>query len=226
MTDTTSEMMKTVTPSPSNSVQSISESIPSISMSNQKTATGVGTIFSTPSFASQNMFGTKTPAPTNGGLYIIKIIFIGIILSLLGYNLYLYIVEGTDILNKYFGIDLWSFKRDVREEKPKDKGNISNVVEKTKDIVTNSGQRIKNRNKTNVQKALENNTQENTQEDNVDQDKSNNNIVFKGNNKGAYCYIGSENGTRSCVKIKSGDSCQSKQIFPSLNMCINPNLRN
>ena len=217
--------MKTVTPSPSKSVKSISESLPSISLSNTKTPTSG---FASPSFSSQYKSETLGSNLATGGLYIVKILFIGIILSLLGYNLYLYLVEGTDILSKYFGITLWPYKKDVREEDTHEVSNVSNAVKKTKDIITNAGDRIKDREKTDVQVALENNTQDNSnrEKDNVEQDNTDSNMVFKGNNKGAYCYIGSENGTRSCVKIESGDSCQSKQIFPTLNMCINPNLRN
>lgn len=40
-----------------------------------------------------------------------------------------------------------------------------------------------------------------------------------------WCYIGSEGGGRSCVRLSEGQSCNSGEIFGSSEVCINPNLR-
>lgn len=40
-----------------------------------------------------------------------------------------------------------------------------------------------------------------------------------------YCYIGTQQGKRSCIKIDDDDQCMSKNIFPSMDICIHPNLR-
>jgi hypothetical protein len=40
-----------------------------------------------------------------------------------------------------------------------------------------------------------------------------------------YCYIGYDNGQRECVDVYAGDVCMSGEIFPSLDICINPKLR-
>jgi len=40
-----------------------------------------------------------------------------------------------------------------------------------------------------------------------------------------YCYIGYDNGQRECVDVYAGDICMSGEIFPSLDICINPKLR-
>lgn len=45
-------------------------------------------------------------------------------------------------------------------------------------------------------------------------------------NKKNYCFIGSNsNGIRSCAEMNESDKCMSGDIFPSLDICINPNLR-
>ena len=45
-------------------------------------------------------------------------------------------------------------------------------------------------------------------------------------NKKNYCFIGSNsNGTRSCAEMNETDKCMSGDIFPSLDICLNPNLR-
>ena len=43
--------------------------------------------------------------------------------------------------------------------------------------------------------------------------------------KSGYCFIGTANGVRSCARIKKGTKCMSGEIFPSLNICVNPALR-
>ena len=43
--------------------------------------------------------------------------------------------------------------------------------------------------------------------------------------KSGYCYIGEDRGYRSCIELSPGDKCMSGDIFPSMDICINPNLR-
>lgn len=47
----------------------------------------------------------------------------------------------------------------------------------------------------------------------------------KPNGKSGYCYIGEDRGFRSCIKVGQKDVCMSGDIFPSRDICINPNLR-
>lgn len=43
--------------------------------------------------------------------------------------------------------------------------------------------------------------------------------------KAGFCYIGEDRGFRSCIEIKENDVCMSGQIFPTSDICVNPNLR-
>lgn len=43
--------------------------------------------------------------------------------------------------------------------------------------------------------------------------------------KSGYCYIGTDDGFRSCIKVGANDICMSEDIFPTMDICINPNLR-
>lgn len=43
--------------------------------------------------------------------------------------------------------------------------------------------------------------------------------------KEGWCYIGEEQEYRSCVSVGVNDTCMSGDIFPTLDICINPNLR-
>lgn len=43
--------------------------------------------------------------------------------------------------------------------------------------------------------------------------------------KTGYCYIGTDRGYRSCVRVEEGDQCMSGEIFPTMDKCVNPKLR-
>jgi len=42
-------------------------------------------------------------------------------------------------------------------------------------------------------------------------------------NYNGFCYIGFDNNKRVCTNIYEGDICMSGQIFPTMNVCVNPN---
>lgn len=43
--------------------------------------------------------------------------------------------------------------------------------------------------------------------------------------KGGFCLIGEVNGTRTCLKVGETETCMSNKIYPSLEICQDPNLR-
>ena len=43
--------------------------------------------------------------------------------------------------------------------------------------------------------------------------------------KAGYCYIGEDRGFRSCIEVGEGDKCMSGNIFPTMEICVNPSLR-
>jgi hypothetical protein len=43
--------------------------------------------------------------------------------------------------------------------------------------------------------------------------------------KSGWCYIGEERGYRTCAEVGVNDTCMSGDIFPSQQICVNPNLR-
>lgn len=42
---------------------------------------------------------------------------------------------------------------------------------------------------------------------------------------GGFCYIGEDRGVRSCMPVGANDKCMSKQIYPTMEICVNPSLR-
>ena len=43
--------------------------------------------------------------------------------------------------------------------------------------------------------------------------------------KAGWCFIGEDRGFRTCAEVSSNDMCMSGDIFPTQEICINPNLR-
>jgi hypothetical protein len=43
--------------------------------------------------------------------------------------------------------------------------------------------------------------------------------------KAGWCFIGEDRGYRTCSKVGENDKCMSGDIFPTQQLCINPNLR-
>jgi hypothetical protein len=40
-----------------------------------------------------------------------------------------------------------------------------------------------------------------------------------------FCYVGEGEGTRHCVRVTDKDVCMSGDVFPTMDVCINPKLR-
>ena len=192
MSESVPNIMKTVTPSPNAS------SSPSINKSTTR----------------------RIPFALDGGGNIIKILLIVFIILFLGYNLYLYYYEGTDILGKYFGINIGG--RSVNNVE--DVKQVVNTQEAAADTKTENAEedKLERKSESPVQQAI--NKPSVTREDNVESDVSTESEIQKAK-KGNYCYIGTDRTFRSCVKMNDFDTCVSGKIFPTKDICINPNLR-
>ena len=49
--------------------------------------------------------------------------------------------------------------------------------------------------------------------------------IQKGASKAGFCYIGEDRGFRTCQEVGVNDTCMSGEIFPTRDVCVNPNLR-
>jgi hypothetical protein len=59
----------------------------------------------------------------------------------------------------------------------------------------------------------------------VQKEKSEPQPVHSDSQQQGYCYIGKINNSRYCAKVSSRNSCMSGDIFPTMAVCVNPNLR-
>ena len=43
--------------------------------------------------------------------------------------------------------------------------------------------------------------------------------------KVGYCYVGEDKGFRTCINVNQAHKCMSGEIFPTMDVCVNPSLR-
>ena len=216
MSETIPAIMKSITPSKS---PSMVESTPSLSAKISESVK-----------QTTSKMPSLSPQSDDGGAMMMKIGLIVLALAFLAYNVYLYYYEGTDILGKLFGMSLVGTGKvaqatvDVAAEGTK--GTVNVAQEVTRDVtgkVEEVGQKIENRADDRVGRAIEGPNNLND-EDTTKADISTESEIQQPKQSG-YCYIGTDRTFRSCVKMNAGDTCASKQVFPTKDICINPELR-
>ena len=134
-------------------------------------------------------------------------------------------------LDEYFGMGITGIAQgtekvvDTVAEGTKDTISVAqNVTDKGLDVVAEGGEEIKERAESPIERNQDEEKKIEEEGQNVDTESSFASSLKK-TVKGGYCYIGTDRTYRSCVKINPGDVCMSNQIYPTKDICINPNLR-
>jgi len=178
-------------------------------------------------------------------------IIIFLILSFLGFNIFVYLAKGTQditnvfapLLHKIFGSAaiVTGQTIDVAAEGAKAVvGETANVVNtgltSIQNITPNGApsslqtqsvqgtippQDVTINNTLN--KAL--NTSQQSQQGEDYQAYEASSSVHSGGGQAGWCYVGEDRGFRTCAQVTASDKCMSGDIFPSQELCINPNLR-
>ena len=181
-------------------------------------------------------------------------VIIFLILAFLGFNIFVYLAKGTQDITNFFGpflekilgtgISTAGQVVDVSAEGAKA------VVTGTADVLNTgltdvqkltpnglaASSSISNQSinssipqpditqNNNLNKAL--NSQQNQQGNNdYEANQASSSIYSGGSGQAGWCYIGEDKGYRTCAKVDVNDTCMSGDIFPSQDLCINPNLR-
>lgn len=139
-----------------------------------------------------------------------KVLLILIILSILGINVFFYIYRGADIV--YTNVE-------------KSIDDVAYYTGKGGEIVTKKTASTTK----NILDELENSLIPKIEYKDPRYNSSNTDDRIISNKpitgKSGYCYIGSDNNYRTCVQVYPSDICMSGDIFPSMDICINPSLR-
>ena len=175
-----------------------------------------------------------------------------LILAFLGFNIFVYLAKGTQDITNFFGplikmvVGLTAVITgdvvDVAAEGTKtvvdatagtiDKGltAVQNITPNTPnsnfkappsqpqqqqpDLMANNT----------LNKAINTSQSKQPSSSNYQADDSTSNIQG-GTTKSGWCYIGEDRGFRSCAQVGDNDKCMSGDIFPTQEVCVNPNLR-
>ena len=207
--------------------------------------TGTPNSLSAASLRSSATPSIKPPLVSNNSEWstwnIITIVLIVVVLALLGLNIFSYLAKGTDVIGDFLArfsshvpgtaakvIDTsvvgTQVAADVAAGTVKDAGDVLSreLNLKRRDLWESRDKGVK--------KSIENRDMpginkfpEHEPDDSYIESAGDNNIQER--HKPGYCYIGTDRGYRSCIKVNSADQCESKKIFPSMDICINPSLR-
>lgn len=168
-----------------------------------KTAAPDPTLFSEPT-----VFKEGSSSSSNDVLFYVKIALILVLITLLGLNIYFYMTEGVTLYTKIFG------DGSENEEKQEQEDPIEDALEEKKE---------KDQYKPDpIEKALDEPRKKN--EPTPSPDLSNEADIQMAK-KAGYCYVGTLNKKRTCIEIDEDDKCMSGDIFPTRDICVNPNLR-
>jgi len=160
-------------------------------------------------------------------------------LALIGFNIFAYLAKGTQSINQTFGP---VFKQILVALGMTASQTVDVAASGTKSVV-NTTANVTDAGLTTVQNVLPTsniqnqpdisttNRALNTQKaaaiesnNGYQEDDATSNIQM-GSTKSGFCYIGEDRGYRSCAYVGEGDKCISGEIFPTNEICINPNLR-
>jgi len=154
-------------------------------------------------------------------------------ITVLAVNVYSFVTEGVDAYSYMFNSKPKSQEKELTlNQDEKDSGEDDTAI----DVAAEKISKENKKNPTelenvmeNVMENSENNVKDSLETNIVEKATDNykaNNVSLNAKSKAGYCYAGSDRGVRTCVKVGEDDVCMSGEIYPSLDLCVNPNLKN
>jgi hypothetical protein len=184
------------------------------------------------------------------GLSLLTWLMIIMILAFLGFNIFTYLAQGTDaasglltpLLRAIFGtsVAVAGETIDVAAEGGKAAASgVSTGLSAVQDITPNkASSSVKSSSvedneemeeaKNSLNKAINQSNSSNKKyksSDDGDYEPNEASSSIHETGKAGWCFIGDDRGHRTCTKVSENDKCMSGDIFPSQEICINPNLR-
>jgi len=174
-----------------------------------------------------------------------------LILAFLGFNIFAYLAKGTQtvadifapLTEKIFGttVAVTGQAVDVTAEGAKavvggTAGAIQGGLTAVQDITPNGAtapssvkgqpinqQQVDITQQSTLNRALNTAQSQQPQQQDYQANEASSSVHSAG--KAGWCYIGDDRGFRSCAQVGVNDTCMSGDIFPSQEICMNPNLR-
>ena len=193
-----------------------------------KTPSVMKTVTPNTSFLNADNISENTiPQQKIGIQKIVLYIFLLFSVLILLYNSYLRFYKNTDILEKHFGINISQYFQNTKIGANKFLQGTKDTVDiSKKNLDLSKGSKIHNINKKSpIEKNMDSKKNYTKDLEKIDADSSYNSSLKKNKKNGGFCYIGTDKRHRHCVKMQPGDVCASNKIFPTRDICINPNLK-
>lgn len=154
---------------------------------------------------------------------IFKIILAIFIIGLLGINAYTYVTYGKDAFTYFLVndsdkniVENTNKKSELFKESNVADDKATTAIHSSIDIEAEKLSKKEQVNESDIEKALKKKNKKSYKANNLS-----NNV----NKKAGYCYVGSDRNVRTCVKVGENDTCMSGEVFPTRDICINPNLK-
>ena len=155
----------------------------------------------------------------------IKVILVVLLLGFIGINIFVYL--GFSVKTMYELLDKFikSIKSLLSGNKSKSKPKPKPPQPKPPQPKPPQGKSSQDKPKTikDLVDDIEEPTDDLEKKTEIKPDEDRTSIHTSG--KSGYCNVGSWKGIRSCVKVSKASECISGDIFPTKDICINPNLR-
>lgn len=172
-----------------------------------------------------------------------------LILAFLGFNIFAYLAKGTqDIANIFAPLTRIIFGAttevvgqtiDVSAEGAKavvgeTTGAVTTGLTAIQEITPNGApssikgqpvnqQQVDALQQSTLNRALNTAQSQQTQQQDYRANEASSSVHSAG--KAGWCYVGNDRGFRTCAEVGVNDTCMSGDIFPSQEICMNPNLR-
>jgi hypothetical protein len=155
-----------------------------------------------------------------------------LVLAILGFNIFYYLAKGTEDIHNLFAPVLSFFGKTAANTTKQivttaatgitsTTNAVANTIDstlQTSPIQQNANNALQNTlNTAGITTVSENNTYTTNLPNPI---QANSSLSKEG-----WCYIGEEQGYRSCAHVGVNDKCMSGDIFPTIDICVNPNLR-
>ena len=191
----------------------------------------LGTTSSAPSIS------LETPGVKSGGVFdwiednFIKLVIIILILAFLGFNLFTFMGETTNLfldvvkpVAELLGFTVGETMKKTVDTSAKGTKLGIDVASGAIDDAINLTEEVMGVNPLKDQVNKQKPDFKPKQQPEAD-DATSRTQASKSNNKSGFCFIGEDRGFRSCISVKDSSKCMSGKVFASQELCENPNLR-
>lgn len=235
-------MSQSIKPENSSTLKPIEDVLESISFSNKS---NVGT---SNKFSSQNYSLPSSESITSSFTFKIIIFLVILLVGIVGYTyLEKEVNKLIDDIKNYFETKKYEKeekeieKEKEKEEKETKEKTTEEIIKDTQSDIQENKKNKKNEEPVNYTSSTKLNVSALEESENVEEyqkdalQKALNDASERGGevvpdgsqrtSKKGWCFIGADNLSRTCAEIGVNDICMSGEIYPTKDVCINPNLR-